>query len=331
MAARQHFGKLTEIIEPPNLIEIQTASYRDFLQWDTPPNKRKRVGLQAVFRETFPVESYDGRFVLDFVQYEFHAPPMDAVTCLREGQTYAAPLYVTFDLKEGSETRRETVFLGDIPLMTETGSFVINGSERVIVSQLHRSPGICFEQDKHANGTMIYSFRIIPDRGSWVEVQFDTSDHLWMYLDRRHRRRKFLVTTFLRAIESLDEEKAEKGEKSLTGTDAEILAHFYQFRDVATDARRLSESDLANLVFKEETQQHHGQKNDHRGLDQLGTRRPCRFDHLGSDFRAERHDRAHPLLDLVLHDAPCTAIGRSGGNRTPNHRFWRPVLCQLSY
>jgi DNA-directed RNA polymerase subunit beta len=252
MAARQHFGKLTEIIEPPNLIEIQTASYRDFLQWDTPPNKRKRVGLQAVFRETFPVESYDGRFVLDFVQYEFHAPPMDAVTCLREGQTYAAPLYVTFDLKEGSETRRETVFLGDIPLMTETGSFVINGSERVIVSQLHRSPGICFEQDKHANGTMIYSFRIIPDRGSWVEVQFDTSDHLWMYLDRRHRRRKFLVTTFLRAIESLDEEKAEKGEKSLTGTDAEILAHFYQFRDVATDARRLSESDLANLVFKED-------------------------------------------------------------------------------
>ncbi len=200
MATRQNFGKLTDLIEPPDLIEIQANSYKDFLQLDVPPMKRKRVGLQAVFKEVFPIEGYDGKVSLDFVKFEVTEPKMTPIEAIREGLSWAAPLYVTFRLKDGDEVRDEDVYMGEVPLMTEMGSFVINGAERVVVSQLHRSPGICFEQSIHPNGTVLYSFRIIPDRGSWVEVQFDTSDYLHIYLDRTRRRRKFLASTFLRAL-----------------------------------------------------------------------------------------------------------------------------------
>jgi DNA-directed RNA polymerase subunit beta len=200
MANRVNFGKLTDIIDPPDLIEIQANSYKDFLQLDTSPNKRKRVGLQAVFKEVFPIESYDGKVVLDFVKFEVADNKTTPIECLKEGTSWAAPLYVTFRLKDGDEVREEDVYMGEVPLMTEQGSFIINGAERVVVSQLHRSPGICFEQNIHPNGTVLFSFRIIPDRGSWVEVQFDTSDYLHIYLDRTRRRRKFLASTFLRAL-----------------------------------------------------------------------------------------------------------------------------------
>ncbi len=132
---------------------------------------------------------------------------------MREGQTFSAPLHVTFLLKEEHGTKEEKVYMGEIPLMTPQGTFVINGAERVVVSQLHRSPGICFESSLHLNGKVLFSFRIIPDRGSWVEVQFDTNDLLYVYLDRRKRRRKFLATTFLRALGY--------------GTDEEIIKLFY--------------------------------------------------------------------------------------------------------
>ena len=125
---------------------------------------------------------------------------MSAIECQREGQTYSAPLYVTFRYKDEKSTKEEKVYMGEIPLMTPQGTFVINGAERVVVSQLHRSPGICFETSVHLNGKLLHGFRIIPDRGSWIEVQFDTSDLLYVYLDRRKRRRKFLATTFLRAL-----------------------------------------------------------------------------------------------------------------------------------
>jgi DNA-directed RNA polymerase subunit beta len=237
MANRINYGKLTDIIEAPDLIEIQTNSYRDFLQLDVPATKRKRIGLQAVFREVFPIESYDGKVVLDFVKYEISEPKMGPVECLREGQSYAAPLYVTFRLKDGDEVREEDVYMGEVPLMTEQGSFVINGAERVVVSQLHRSPGICFEQNLHPNGTMLYSFRIIPDRGSWVEVQFDTSDNLHIYLDRTRRRRKFLASTFLRAL-GFD-------------TDDELLSIFYTLEDL--DLKGVpSDADLDNRVLRED-------------------------------------------------------------------------------
>src|SRR5881227_3700187 len=197
---RIHFGTIKEAIEPPNLIEVQLNSYVDFLQKDVPFAKRKNHGLQAVFREVFPIQSYDEKAVLDFSHYEIGDPKLTALEAQREGQTYSAPLHVTFQLREEKGTKEEKVYMGEIPLMTPQGTFVINGAERVVVSQLYRSPGIAFESTIHLNGKVLYSFRIIPDRGSWIEVQFDTADLLYIYLDRRKRRRKFLATTFLRAL-----------------------------------------------------------------------------------------------------------------------------------
>jgi len=237
MVERTNFGKLVEVIEPPNLIEIQTASYKDFLQLEIAPGARKPMGLQVVFKEVFPIESYDGRYTLDFVKYEFSLPKADPYETLRDGQTFAGTLHVTFRLKDGEEIREETVYMGEIPLMTKQGSFVINGAERVIVSQLHRSPGICFEQSVHSSGNMLYSFRIIPDRGSWVEVQFDASDLLWIYMDRRHRRRKFLAVTFLRALGY--------------GSDDDLLSLFYSFRKLKMSESSGAEK-LVNLVFRED-------------------------------------------------------------------------------
>ncbi len=200
MPERIHFGKIKEASEPPNLIEVQLNSYVDFLQQGISVSKRKNSGLQAVFKEVFPIESYDDKATLDFSHYEIGEPKLSALEAQREGQTFSAPLHVTFQLKEEKGTKEEKVYMGEIPLMTPQGTFVINGAERVVVSQLHRSPGIAFESSVHLNGKVLYSFRIIPDRGSWLEVQFDTSDLLYIYLDRRKRRRKFLATTFLRAI-----------------------------------------------------------------------------------------------------------------------------------
>jgi DNA-directed RNA polymerase subunit beta len=200
MSERIYFGKIKEAIEPPNLIEVQLNSYVEFLQKDVLPSRRKNVGLQAVFREVFPIQSYDDKVVLDFVSYDIGEPKMSALECQREGQTFSAPLHVTFQLRDDKGTKEEKVYMGEIPLMTPQGTFVINGAERVVVSQLHRSPGIAFESSVHLNGKVLYSFRIIPDRGSWLEVQFDTNDLLYIYLDRRKRRRKFLATTFLRSI-----------------------------------------------------------------------------------------------------------------------------------
>ncbi|MCX6997127.1 MAG: DNA-directed RNA polymerase subunit beta [Kiritimatiellaeota bacterium] len=219
MAERQNFGKLTDVIDLPDLIEIQTDSYRDFLQVKTPSGKRKLVGLQAVFKEVFPIESYDGQCALDFVKYEIQEPKMSAIECIREGHSYTAPLYVMFRLRETKDVREEDVYMGEIPLMTDSGTFVINGAERVVVSQLHRSPGICYEQSIHTNGSVLHSFRIIPDRGSWIEVQFDATDLLNIYLDRKKRRRKFLATTFLRALGC--------------STDEDLLGIFYTFEKVA--------------------------------------------------------------------------------------------------
>ena len=160
---RINFGKIKEVLAPPNLIELQTDSYKEFLQAEVSPSKRKNTGLQAVFSEVFPIESYDGKCVLDFVNYTIGPSKMDWLECLREGTTYGAPLYVTFVLKEESKgAKEEKVFMGELPLMTPQGTFVINGAERVIVSQLHRSPGLAFEKTFHANGKELFSFRIIP-------------------------------------------------------------------------------------------------------------------------------------------------------------------------
>ena len=218
MAERKYFGKLGDVIEPPPMIEAQIASYEEFLQANVPPNWRKNTGLQAVFKEVFPIESYDGQATLDFVEYQISEVKMTWLDALREGLTYSAPLHVTFRLKDSHGTKEEKVYMGEIPLMTPSASFVINGAERVIVSQLHRSPGICFEQEVHTSGKVLYGFRIIPDRGTWLETQFDNNDLLNVFLDRRHRRRKFLVTTFLRTLGY--------------STDEDIIRLFYQIEEL---------------------------------------------------------------------------------------------------
>ena len=200
MADRLQFGKIEEVIEPPNLIEVQSRSYEEFMQKDTPAGERTDSGLQAVFREVFPIKSYDEAIELDFVTYDIEEPKITSLDSLRSGESFSAALYVTFKLKDETGTKKERVYMGELPMMTRRGTFIINGAERVIVSQLHRSPGICFETSQHLNGKILHSFRIIPDRGSWLEVQFDTNDLLYVYLDRRRRRRKFLATTFLRAL-----------------------------------------------------------------------------------------------------------------------------------
>ena len=235
------------------MIELQTNSYKEFLQADTTPKRRdKHVGLEAVFREVFPIESYDTKCVLDYDSYEIGEPKVDWLECLREGLTYGAPLYVTFLLKEESKSaKEEKVFMGELPLMTPQGTFVINGAERVVVSQLHRSPGIAFEATQHANGKTLHSFRVIPDRGSWYEAQFDTSDLLYVFLDRKKRRRKFLTTTFFRALSFLDHEDKEKGKKdtggTIRGTDEEILKLFYEVEELSVkDAEKLE--NLPNYV-----------------------------------------------------------------------------------
>ena len=238
MAERKNFGKLTDALEAPDLIEIQLNSYKDFLQQNVAPSSRKKTGLQSVLSEAFPVESYDGQIALDFVSYEIKKPKLEHLESVREGETFSAPLYVTFKLREGEDLREDTLFMGEIPLMTKSGSFVINGAERVIVSQLHRSPGICFESSQHANGSILHSFRVIPDHGSWIEAQFDTSDLIYIYLDRKRRRRKFLASTFLRALGYESDEK--------------ILGLYYKFAQFSLSKKTFAEEDLENLVLSDD-------------------------------------------------------------------------------
>jgi DNA-directed RNA polymerase subunit beta len=234
MSERKYFGKIREVIDPPNLIEVQLNSYVEFLQTNVPMSKRKETGLQAVFKEVFPIQSYDEKVTLDFASYEIGEPKLTIREAMRESQTYSAPLHVTFALKEEKGTKEEKVYMGEIPLMTPQGTFVINGAERVVVSQLHRSPGIAFESSIHLNGKVLYSFRIIPDRGSWLEVQFDTNDLLYIYLDRRKRRRKFLATTFLRALGF--------------GSDEAIIKLFYNIAKLKL-SDSLEEEEIASKVL----------------------------------------------------------------------------------
>lgn len=235
---RRYFGTIKEVIEPPNLIEVQSKSYEDFLQKEIPPSQRTENGLQAVFKEVFPIKSYDDTVELDFVAYDIEDPKITSLESLRSGETFSSALYVTFKLKDESATKKERVYMGELPMMTRRGTFVINGAERVIVAQLHRSPGICFETSIHLNGKILHSFRIIPDRGSWLETQFDTNDLLYVYLDRRRRRRKFLATTFLRALGyPTDRDIVEnfynvQKLKLSAGMDEDVLASKVPFEDV---------------------------------------------------------------------------------------------------
>jgi DNA-directed RNA polymerase subunit beta len=237
MSDRINFGKLVEVIAPPNFIENQIQSFDAFLQKQFSPTQRKRLGLESVFSEVFPIESYDGRSHLQYVSYSLSGPKFTELECIREGATYAISLYVKLRLKEEDAIKDEEIYMGEMPVITERGSFIINGAERVVVSQLHRSPGICFEVTPHTSGKLLYSFRIIPDRGTWLETQFDNNDLLYVYLDRRRRRRKFLITTLLRAM----------GYSS----DFDILNLFYTIDEINLK-KALNQENLSRLVLVED-------------------------------------------------------------------------------
>ncbi len=238
---RLSFGKREELVELPDLIELQRQSYDDFLQAGVPPNERRNQGLQAVFNEIFPIASYDGNCILEFVNFSLGVPKYDPIECQRRGLTFSVSLKVTFRLIQNEVVREEMVYMGTIPIMTEQGTFIINGAERVVVSQLHRSPGICFETKQHPKGDTIYSFRVIPYRGSWIEAEFDTNHLVHVYIDRRRRRRKILATAFIKALGY--------------GTNEELLELFFEPKEVtlATKEERLLDQFLArNIVGVED-------------------------------------------------------------------------------
>jgi DNA-directed RNA polymerase subunit beta len=214
---RKFFGKIEEVAEMPNLIEVQKASYDQFLLVVEPQGGRPNEGLQAVFKSVFPISDFSNTSMLEFVKYEFEGPKYDVDECRQRGMTYAAPLKVTlrlivFDIDEDTgaksvkDIKEQDVYMGDIPLMTNNGTFIVNGTERVIVSQMHRSPGVFFDHDKgktHSSGKLLFAARIIPYRGSWLDIEFDAKDIVYARIDRR---RKIPVTSLLYALGMSGEE-----------------------------------------------------------------------------------------------------------------------------
>ena len=193
----------SKILEYPDLLEVQLKSFRDFFQLETTPENRKNEGLYQVFQEIFPIEDTRNNYKLEFIDYFIDPPQYSIEECLERGLTYNVPLKAKLRLSctdpehEDFDTRVQDVYLGNIPYMTPAGTFVINGSERIIVSQLHRSPGVFFDQNMHSNGTKLYSARIIPFKGSWIEFATDINNVMYAYIDRK---KKLPVTTLLRAI-----------------------------------------------------------------------------------------------------------------------------------
>ena len=216
---RKSFGKITEVAPIPNLIEVQKKSYEAFLQFSTPRADRKNQGLENVFRSVFPVRDFAGLCELEYVRYDFDLPKYDIDECRQRGLTFAAPLRVSLRLvvwdidqdtgaKSVRNIKEQDVYMGDMPLMTDDGTFIINGTERVIVSQMHRSPGVFFDHDEgktHASGKFLFGARIIPSRGSWIDLEFDPKDLLYVRIDRR---RKILATTLLMALDGSTTELA---------------------------------------------------------------------------------------------------------------------------
>src|SRR6266851_4162787 len=208
---RKNYAKITKIIDIPNLIDIQKQSYEKFLQKDIPADQREDVGLQGVFKSVFPIKDFSETSSLEFVSYNLEKPKYDVDECRARGMTFAAPIkvvirLVVWDVNEETgvqsirDVKEQEVYFGEIPLMTDSGTFVINGTERVVVSQLHRSPGVFFDHDKgktHSSGKLLYSARVIPYSGSWLDFEFDAKDIVFARIDRR---RKIPVTSLMFAL-----------------------------------------------------------------------------------------------------------------------------------
>ena len=242
---RRSFGHLPEVTPMPNLIEVQKSSYDLFLQMDVPASERDDSGLEGVFRSIFPMNDFTGHSQLEYVNYHFEKPKYDVEECQQRGITYAAPLKATlrlivWDIDEATgaksvrDIKEQDVYMGDIPLMTKNGTFIVNGTERVIISQMHRSPGVFFDHDEgktHSSGKLLFASRIIPYRGSWLDFEFDAKDIINVRIDRR---RKLPATTLLLALDSDESEVRRASEKELdldtiTGLSKEdILGTFYK-------------------------------------------------------------------------------------------------------
>ena len=234
---RKRFGNIPEILDIPNLIEVQKSSYEEFLQRYIEPNKRENIGLQQVLSEIFPITDYVGKATLEFIKYNLETPKYDVDECKQRGFTYASALKVTLrilryevdeenpDQKSFRDSVDDEVYLGDIPLMTDRGTFVFNGIERVVVSQMHRSPGVFFDHDNgkgHPSGKLLYSARIIPMRGSWIDFEFDVKDIMYVRVDRK---KKMLASTFFLALQkNLNQDKKEKPQDR---SPEDILNYFY--------------------------------------------------------------------------------------------------------
>src|SRR5487761_526243 len=245
---RKSFGRIPEVAPMPNLIDVQRSSYDSFLQMNVKPDNRTHSGLQEVFKSVFPIDDFAGRGRLEFVHYELEEPKYDVEECIQRGMTFAAPLKVTlrlivWDLDEDTgaksirDIKEQPVYMGDMPLMTDNGTFIINGTERVIVSQMHRSPGVFFDHDKgktHSSGKYLFAARVIPYRGSWLDFEFDAKDHMYVRIDRR---RRLPVTPLLMALDGAPTEKLRRERaaesKPVLPTEAhgmskeEILGYFY--------------------------------------------------------------------------------------------------------
>ncbi|MCX5705119.1 MAG: DNA-directed RNA polymerase subunit beta, partial [Candidatus Omnitrophica bacterium] len=209
MLKRKNFAKLKEVYDLPNLLDVQLETYREFLQLDVPANERKRLGLQEVFEEIFPIENGNRSVKLEFISYTLGKPKYVIAESKIRSLSYAAPLKVKFRLTTPKETKEQDAYFGDLPLMTDTGTFIINGDERVVVSQLQRSPGVSFEEELHPTGKKIFYGRVIPYRGAWLEFKYDLTETILAYVDRR---RNFPATQILRILGF--------------STDAEIIAAF---------------------------------------------------------------------------------------------------------
>ena len=232
------YSKIPELCPIPNLLDIQKTSFVNFLQRYIPPDERKKQGLQEVFTNIFPIQDFTGNLILNFVSYSLGECKDSAYGCWEKGGTYSTPLEVKISLisKKTGEIKEQDVFMGDLPLMTENGGFVINGAERVIVNQLIRSPGIYFDEEKNDNNKTLYKFKIIPNRGSWLEFGFDSSEMIYVRIDKK---RKIPATTLLRALgyenneeimELFDYEEIVKTtlEKDNTTNEKEALAEIFK-------------------------------------------------------------------------------------------------------
>jgi len=231
---RKSFGRIPEVASMPNLIEVQKSSYDQFLQMHIPADQRDDTGLNGVFKSVFPIKDFSETAELHYVKFELEPPKYDVDECQQRGMTFAAPLKVTLRLivfevdqetqaKSVLDIKEQDVYMGDMPLMTANGTFIINGTERVIVSQMHRSPGVFFDHDKgktHSSGKLLFAARIIPYRGSWLDFEFDAKDIVYVRIDRR---RKLPVTTLLYAL-------------GLSGE--QTLAHFYRQVPYVYDAKK---------------------------------------------------------------------------------------------